>query len=186
MTQATQAAHPQTPVEVWAQDEHRIGLKPILRRVWSPKGQRPLAVVRPRYQWSYLYGFVRPSTGDTFWLLLPTVSVEAFQMALNAFAAAVGAGPHKQVLLVVDRAGWHVSPQLRLPVGLHLIFLPAYSPELQPAERLWPLTNESLANRTFASLDDLHENQIRRCLVLQATPERIRGLTAFHWWPQLA
>ena len=186
MTQALQAAHPQTSVEVWAQDEHRIGLKPILRRVWSPKGQRPVALVRPRYQWSYLYGFVRPSTGDTFWLLLPTVSVEAFQIALSAFAAAVGAGPHKQVLLVVDRAGWHVSTQLRLPVGVHLIFLPAYSPELQPAERLWPLTNEALANRTFATLDDLHENQVRRCLVLQATPERIRGLTAFHWWPHLA
>lgn len=90
------------------------------------------------------------------------------------------------MLLVVDRAGWQVSTQLRLPVGLQLIFLPAYSPELQPAERLWPLTNESLANRTFASLDDLHENQVRRCLVLQATPERIRGLTAFQGWPQLA
>src|SRR5262249_28345144 len=112
--------------------------------------------------------------------------VEAFQIALNTFAAAVGAGPHKQVLLVVDRAGWHVSSQLRLPVGLHLIFLPASSPELQPAERLWPLTNESLANRTFATLDDLHENQVRRCLVLQAPPERIHSLTAFHWWPQLA
>src|SRR5262249_42624054 len=146
----------------------------------------PAALVRPRSQWSSLYGFVRPSTGNTFWLLLPTVSVEAFQIALSTFAAAVGAGPTKQVLLVVDRAGWHVSTQLRLPVGLHLLFLPAYSPELPPVERLWPLTNEALANRTFATLDDLNENQVRRCLVLQTTPERICGLTAFHWWPQLA
>jgi len=45
-----QAAHPRASVEVWAQDEHRIGLKPILRRVWIPKGKRPLAAVRPRYQ----------------------------------------------------------------------------------------------------------------------------------------
>src|SRR5262249_21174001 len=56
------------------------------------------ALVRPRSQWSSLYGFVRPSTGNTFWLLLPTVSVEAFQIALSTFAAAVGAGPTKQVL----------------------------------------------------------------------------------------
>jgi len=107
-------------------------------------------------------------------------------MALEAFVAAVGAGPDKQILLVLDQAGWHVSAQLRRLAGWHLVFLPAYSPELQPAERLWPLTNEALAKRVFASLDDLHEDQAKRCLVLQATPERIRTLTSFHWWPQAA
>jgi hypothetical protein len=52
------------PVEVWAFDEHRLGLKPILRKVWAPRGCRPVASGHHRYQWLYLYGFVRPATGE--------------------------------------------------------------------------------------------------------------------------
>jgi transposase len=72
-----------------------------------------------------------------------------------------------------------------VPEGLHLLFLPSHSPELQPAERLCPLSNEPLANRTFASLDELEQIQAERCRWLQAHPEVIRDRTSFHWWPAL-
>ena len=184
--QAVQQASPQDEVELWTTDQHRIGLKPILRRVWSPRGQRPRASVQHRYQWCYLYAFVHPGSGRTWWLLLPTVSIVAFALALAAFAQAVGAGPGKQIIVVLDGAGWHVSAQLNVPAGLHLHFLPPYSPELQPAERLWPLTNETLANRHFHDLDELQAVQAQQCLRLQATPEVIRAHTTYHWWPQSA
>src|SRR3954471_10216097 len=61
------AKHPDKPVEVWATDEHRIGLKPILRRVWAPKGQRPIALGHPRYKWLYVTAFVQPISGEVFW-----------------------------------------------------------------------------------------------------------------------
>jgi hypothetical protein len=48
-------AYPEAKIELWSQDEHRIGLKPILRRIWARKGTRVRAVVRPRSQWMYLY-----------------------------------------------------------------------------------------------------------------------------------
>jgi transposase len=102
------------------------------------------------------------------------------------FAQTVGAGHGKQIMLVLDGAGWHVSPQVQVPTGVHLHFLPPYSPELQPAECLWPLTNEALANRHFRDLDALEEVQAQRCLTLQARPEVIRAHTNFHWWPQTA
>jgi transposase len=108
----------------------------------------------------------------------------AFTVALAEFAQAVGAGRGKQILLVCDGAGWHVSPQVQLPAGVHRHLLPPYSPELQPAERLWPLTNESLANRHFQDLEALQTVQAQRCLALQAMPEVIRAHTNFHWWPQ--
>jgi hypothetical protein len=146
--QAVQQACPQDVVELWTTDQHRIGLKPILRRVWSPRGQRPGAVVQHRYQWCDLYALVHPRSGRTWWLWLPTVSVAAFTLALMAFAQAVGAEQGKQVLVVLDGAGWHVSAHVNIPAGVHWHFLPPYSPELQPAERLWPLTNAALANRT--------------------------------------
>jgi len=180
-----QQAYPEAQIELWSQDEHRIGLKPILRRVWARKGTRVRAVVRQRYQWMYVYGFVEPGSGRTSWLLMPTVSTVAFSLALAAFAQEQGVGPEKHLLLVVDQAGWHKSAELVIPEGLHLLFLPSHSPELQPAERLWPLSNEPLANRVVTSLDELEQIQAERCRWLQAHPEVIRGRTAFHWWPPL-
>lgn len=73
---------------------------------------------------------------------------------------------------------------LRVPDYVHLLFLPAYSPELQPAEHLWPLTNTILANRHFATIDDLEDTQAARCIVLQAQPDLIRSATLFPWWPR--
>jgi hypothetical protein len=53
-------------VEAWAVDEHRLGLLPVVRRVWAPRGRRPVAPVRRAYAWLYVYGFVRPRTGQTW------------------------------------------------------------------------------------------------------------------------
>jgi transposase len=142
--------------------------------------------VQHRYQWCYLYGFVHPGSGRTWWLWLPAVSIATFTLALAEFAQAVGAGPGKQVIVVLDRAGWHVSAQVHVPAGVHLHFLPAHSPEWQPAEHLWALTNETLANRHFHDLDERQAMQAQRCLRLQATPAVIRAQTNFHWWPQSA
>jgi transposase len=70
---------------------------------------------------------------------------------------------------VLDQAGWHVSPKVVLPEGLHLAFLPAYSPELQPTERLWRRVDEPFGNRAFVTLE--------------AQRDRLHILTCYHWWP---
>lgn len=164
-------------------DEHRIGLKPILRRVWSLRGVRPSVLVHHRYQWLYVYGFVHPPSGRTFWLLMPTVSIDAFTVALREFAAFCQTGTDKRIFLLLDRAGFHTSPAIARPSGLDLCFLPPYSPELQPAEHLWPLSNRPLVNRCFASLDELEAVQAERCNWLQDHPDLVRSATLFHWWP---
>ena len=66
--------YPNAVVECWAFDEHRLGLKPIVRKIWAPVGQRPVAEVNYRYEWTYLYGFVHPHTGQTEWLLVATLN----------------------------------------------------------------------------------------------------------------
>lgn len=68
-----------------------------------------------------------------------------------AFAQEVGAGLRKQMVLVLDRTGWHANVKLCVPEHIHLLFLPPYSPELQPAELLWTLTTMVLAGRSFES-----------------------------------
>ena len=65
------------------------------------------------------------------------------------------------------------------------MFLPPYSPEVQPAERLWLLCNEVLANRRFETLDELQEVQAQRCVALQDNPAQTRAHTLFHWWPRV-
>jgi hypothetical protein len=177
-------AHPGAEVEVWAQDEHRLGLKPILRRVWIRRGERPLAPVHHRYEWLYVYGFVRPATGESFWLILPTVNKELFSAALGEFCEWVGAGGQKRVVLAIDQAGWHTSKDVTLPEGLHLLEVPTHSPELMPAERLWPLVDEPVANRRLEDLDELEGVLAHRCLALSDMPEAVRSHTCFHWWTE--
>lgn len=173
-------------MELWAGDEARLGPKPVVRRVWAPVGRRPVARTKRGYEWTYLYGFVRPESGEVFWLILPTVNTELFSMALGEFAKEVGAGKGKRVVLVVDKAGWHTGGGVEIPEGIHLEFLPSGSPGLQPAERLWPLTNEALANRLFEQIEEIEEALVERCVELLDQAEAIRDLTNYHWWPQEA
>jgi hypothetical protein len=115
------SANPGKAVEVWAEDEARLGLKPITRRVWWLRGRRPRSCGRTRYEWLYVYGFARPKTGDTFTVLLPRVNVERMADALAAFAARADPDGAKVLMLVVDNAGWHTAKRLVVPANIRLL-----------------------------------------------------------------
>ena len=70
--------------------------------------------------------------------------------------------------------------------GIYLSLLPPYSPELQPAERLWNLTDEPLVNKSFETLNELEEVLIERCQILSTMTAQIKGITNHHWWPNTA
>lgn len=179
-----QQAHPDATVEVWAEDEHRMGLHPVNRMVWVPMGEQPIAAVNWKYEWLWLVGFVQPTTGETYWWIVPCLTAEVFSRLLADFAQHFEFGLHKRVVLVVDQAAFHTTQRVRVPEGIHLVFLPPKSPELQPAERLWPQINEAVANRTFDSLDELEAVTAQRCRVLLQRREFIQGLTNFYWWAE--
>ena len=154
-----------------------------MRRVWAPIGERPIASVHHRYEWLYLYSFVHPLTGQTESYIIPRVNIEWFNLALQSFALAVGAGKDKIILLVIDRAGWHMSDKVVVPEGIYLEPLPPYSPELQPAERLWQLLDEPLVNKSFDTLDQLEEVLAERCCIVSQMLAQVQALTNYHWWP---
>ena len=87
----------------------------------------------------------------------------------------------KKLLLIEDNAGWHRSNKVIIPQGIKIEFLPPYSPELQPAERLWQLVDEPLVNQYFETIDDIEEILAQRCCVLTTMSEKIRNLTNYHW-----
>jgi transposase len=83
----------------------------------------------------------------------------------------------------------HARPYTEFPAGPagdRAAFLPPYTPELQPAEHLWPLANEAVANKHFATLKDLDAALSERCRTLDAMPEVIKAATRFAWWPTTA
>jgi transposase len=125
---------------------------------------------------------VRPTTGEAVWFLSTGLSKPLFEALLAAFARQTGAGRKRHIVLVLDNAGWHGPKGLAVPDGITLVFLPPYSPEPQPAERLWPLVDEPVANKHFATLAELDATVGERCRRLGA--DAIQPHTDFHWWPR--
>jgi len=126
---------------------------------------------------------VRPTSGGAVWYLCSRLSKPFFAELLATFARETGAGRDRSIILVLDDAGWHGPEGLAVPDGISLVFLPSYSPELQPAEHLWPLlVDEPIVNRHVASLDELNAIIADRCRQLDAAA--LKPHTDFHWWPK--
>ena len=154
MIQRIRDAHPDQRVEVWFQDEARFGQQGTLTNIWAPKGSRPTAVKQTEYEWVYLYAAINPVTGESSAMLAPTVNTEYMNEHLRFISEQ--AGPDTHVVLILDQAGGHVAKALKVPENLTLHHLPPYSPELNPAERVWAyLTSHYLSNRVFLDYDAL-------------------------------
>jgi DDE superfamily endonuclease len=175
------SAHPDKTVEVWAEDEARLGLKPIARRVWSLRGRRPTSNGQSKFESLYVFGFAHPATGRNRTRILPKANTTTVGQALADFAGWADPDGRKVLVLVVDNAGWHIAGKLAIPPNVVLVHLPPCTPELQPAEPLWPLVREALANKTFPTLVALQEPLGRRCGWLADHPEIVKGAVGFHW-----
>lgn len=152
--------------------------------MWAPVGERPIALGHHRFEWLYVLAFVEPVTGKTVWNVATGIGKDLFELVLADFARTAGVGVTKRVVPTLDKAGWHGPENLRVPDGIRLVYQPPYSPELQPAECLWTLVDEPLANRLFATLDELDTTVGDRCVALTEQRETVREHTLFHWWPQ--
>ncbi len=130
-------------------------------------------------QYTYAYGAVSPLDGRFDSLMLPHVNGECMQLFLDEVAARY---PQENILMVLDGAGWHKNQTIQLPQNLRLIFLPPYSPELNPQEHVWDeLREKYFHNRVFDSIDSL-ENQLCEALKqFELDPDRLRSMTGRHW-----
>ena len=162
---------------MWAQDETRCGLLPILRRRITARGLQPVVSAASRFQSLYLYGAVEPTTGQSFFLELPALNSSLFQLFLEQLAATAPAHFH---LLVLDNGAFHKAHSLRLPPNVGLLFLPPYAPELNPIERLWRDLKDGLAPRQPLTLDALSTLLTTR--LRHYSPTRVRSLTGFPYF----
>lgn len=108
------------------------------------------------YEWLYLWAAVNPLTGESVAFLGPTVDTAYMSEHLRMISEQVG--PDRHVVLVLDRAGWHVSKDLKVPSNITLLHLPPYSPELNGVERVWGyLRSHHLSNRVYKSYSHLFD-----------------------------
>jgi hypothetical protein len=178
------AAHPEAErVELWFEDEARIGQKGRTTHVWHQRGVRPRGRCEPRFASAHLFGAVCPGRDAGVAVVLPEVSTVAMNLFLAELARIVPAGTH--AVLVLDRAGWHVSGGLAVPPNLTLVHLPSYSPELNPVERVWLYLRERwLSHRVLAGgYTAVLDAACAAWNALRAEPERLRTLTSFPWLP---
>jgi putative transposase len=177
------ARHPEAErVELWFEDEARIGQKGRTTHVWYQKGQRPRGVREHRFASAQLFGAVCPERDAGVALVLPEVSTAAMGLFLAELAHALPARTH--AVLVLDRAGWHVSADLAVPPDLTLVHLPSYSPELNPVEKVWQyLRDRHLSHRVLAGYEAVLDAACQAWNAVRTEPGRLRSLTRFPWLP---
>jgi transposase len=142
------------PIEIWFQDEARIGQKNKITRRWAKRGTRPSAPNDQRTASTYIFGAICPAEGKGAGLVLPRCTTEAMTLHLAEIATMVAPGAH--AILVLDKAGWHISKALVIPANITLVPLPAKSPELNPVENIWQFMRDNwLSNRVFKSYKDI-------------------------------
>ena len=166
-------------VRIWALDEARIGLHDPPRRCWGLRGVR---VVKPRqqeYEWCYVYGALEVVEGQSEFRLMPTVGLDLTRAFLEQIAASA---PEAHHVILWDQAGFHPRPgDPDLPPRIHLLPFPAYSPELNPPERLWDIIKDQLCNRLYQGIAAMEE---AACSALQpfiTRTDRVRELVGQGW-----
>ncbi len=140
-------------IELWWQDEARVGQQGTLTYGWVDKGSRKPAPRDCRYNWTYIFGAVCPARDCGAALVLPYANTEAMNMHLAEISEYVIPGAH--AVITLDGAGWHrPGDRLKVPDNISLLPLPPYSPELNPQENIWQYLRQNyLANRVFDSYD---------------------------------
>ena len=177
---AAATAAPGTPIEVWFADEARVGQQGTLTRVWAERGSRPRAPRDRRYTSAWLFGAVCPARRTGAAVVMPEVNSAAMEAHLAEIGRRVGPGAH--AVLVLDGAGWHSSPRLRVPGNISLLPLPRYAPELNPVENVWEYLRQNwLSHRVW----DSYEAIVAACCdawnALMRSPEQIATITTRLW-----
>lgn len=163
---------------MFVSDEARIGQKGTLTRVWAPTGSRPALIKQCEYDWIYLWAAVDAMSGDSVAMITPTVNTELMQTFIDGLSTHIKTDEH--AILVLDNAGWHHGKALNWPGNVTPMFLPAYSPELNPAENVWQfLRSHQLSNQVYED----YAAMFRRVNAAWSTldPARLRSICRFPW-----
>ena len=169
-------------VHLWVEDEHRYGLISTVRRCWTLRGHRGHAPVHQKYEWGYVYGATDLVSGQAQFLYLLTVSLDMTALFLKQL---VDTDPEAIHVLLWDRAGFHPKVDLHaLPVPVRLVEFPAYSPELNPIEKLWDMVKDAVSNEVWETLSDIESAISHELRPFWESVSRVREFLGDNWLTQ--
>jgi transposase len=167
------------PLRLMFQDEARFGRISDCCYCWCKKPLRPLVQAMLSHQYVYAYAAVSPQDGKLDSLVLPEVNGQWMQEFVSEVASRY---PNENIVMVVDGAGWHKSKRFAMPANLKLLFLPPYSPELNPQEHIWDeLREKCFHNKTFDSLELLEDHLVESLKVLETQTDTIKSIAGWEW-----
>jgi hypothetical protein len=170
-----------TPVEIWFQDEARVGQKGSLSYMWAPVGSRPLMVRDNRHDTAYIFGAICPARAVGAAIITPAANTECMNLHLAEISAQVTPGSIAAV--ICEGAGWHQkSGELELPDNIVMVSLPPYTPELNAMENVWDYLR---ANQLSAGVWDSYDEILEACAEAWngfiEDPDRIRSVGTRAW-----
>jgi hypothetical protein len=170
-----------TPVEIWFQDEARVGQKGSLSYIWAPIGSRAAMVRDNRHDTAYIFGSICPARAVGAAVITPAANTECMNLHLDEISTQVA--PGSIAALICDGAGWHQrAGGIKLPDNIVLLPLPPYAPELNSMENVWDYLR---ANKLSAGVWDTYEEIVQACADawnwLVNDPDRICSLGHREW-----
>lgn len=163
---------PYSSVNLYVQDESRFGLFTRNGRALTAKGVKPICTYQHKFENTYLFGAFSPINGDSLLLEMPYCNSACFQVFLNEMSSQ---NPSEFKVVLLDNGAFHKARILVIPPNIALIFLPPYSPELNPAEQVWQCLKSKLVNKTFKTLNEL-KNYLAGIVNQTISNEFIKGL----------
>ena len=161
------------------QDEARFGRMSDPRACWAPSPHRPVVSLALVREFKYEYAAVSPWDGDIDHMTREKMNTESMSCFLKQVSKA---HPDEFNVMIVDGASSHKGKELKIPKNMALVFLPPYSPELNPAEQIWNiLRRDYFANRVFDSPDAAIGQAERGLTAMAKNKEAVRNLTNWHW-----
>jgi len=149
---------------------------PTVRHRITLSGVKPIQTAKPAYDYFYLYGAVEPETGQRFFTEHERLNSTCFQDFLDRFSKAFA---QSQNVMILDNGQFHKANKLSVPSNVELTFLPPYSPELNPVERLWQDLKDQLAFDFYEHLSSLRQKA--RTVVSRYTDEAVASLTGYDY-----
>lgn len=170
--------YPDKKIEVWLQDEARVGQHGTLARIWAKTGSRPRSLRDFRFQSAYIFSAICPSAQKASALIFTSVGAQEMSLHLQEISKQASSDTH--IVMIMDRAPWHTS--VVVPNNMTIIYLPPYSPELNPVEQVWDyLRSNYFSNRCYEGIEEIFEACCEAWTLFSAQPGLITSIGTRPW-----
>lgn len=168
------------PLKLFFQDEGRFGRINSLSKCWMSPGKRAIVGRQIVREFIYAFSSVCPETGENFSLIFPRADTDTMNIYLDMLSEEY---KKYRIILLMDKAGWHTCKRLKISENIAVIYLPPYSPELNPVEHIWKYirTNKGFNNNVYPSIEKVESKLCEALKEIYYDKLTMRSLCYYNW-----